>query len=123
MAADATGQRAVVERQQNGAQAQVVEKGVVTDAFGSPMLYISVTQSELVKTADYENVMLGPVQVAGYVIDGPDDQVKEQIRRLRRMCDESLSEDRQVLYNELQARAAAGTPARQPPTSPLGQSR
>jgi hypothetical protein len=82
------------------------------DVFGTPMLRVSVSQSELIPTAQYANVTLGPVQVVGFIPDGPDDVVKDGLRRLRRLCDESIAEDRETLYREIQARAASGQSTR-----------
>ncbi len=118
--ANPTEQRAVLG-QADGAVETHMDHDWTRGVFGEHMLRVAVSQSELVRTADYENVMLGPVQVVGFIPDGPDEQVKEGIRRLRRLVDESIAEDRQILYNELQARAAAGQPARMPPTAPLGK--
>jgi hypothetical protein len=92
------------------------------DVFGTPLLRVSVSQSELIPTAQYANVTLGPVQVVGFITDGPDEQVKEQLRRLRRLCDESIAEDRQTLYAELQQRAATGQSATSRPPAGGGYS-
>jgi hypothetical protein len=109
MAGEGAQQRATLDR---------VEKTGATDdhdwprdAFGTPLLRVSVSQSELIPTAQYANVTLGPVQIVGFIQDGPDEAVKEQLKRLRRICDELIAEDRQTLYAELQQRAAAGQPA------------
>src|ERR1700757_1751866 len=94
--------------------------GVVRDAFGNPMFCVSVCQSEKVNTGNYGNADIGPVSITGYIPDGPDEVVLGGIRRLRRLVDQSVAEDRAVLWNELQARAAAGQPAVTRPAS-LGQ--
>ena len=93
---------------------------VVRDSFGNPMLKVSVCQNEKVNTGNYGMAEVGPVAITGYIPDGPDDQVMEGIRRLRRLADQSIAEDRAVLWNELQARAAGGQPAVPRPAA-LGQ--
>lgn len=109
MAGEGAAQRATLERADK--TNSIDEHDWPRDVFGTPMLRVSVSQSELIPTQQYANVTLGPVQVVGFIPDGPDEQVREGLRRLRRICDESIAEDRQTLYNELQQRAAGGQPA------------
>jgi hypothetical protein len=63
-------------------------------------MMISVAQSELVPTQQFGNATLGPVQIVGFIDNGTDEQVMESIRRLRKLCDDSIAEDRQTGPNK-----------------------
>ena len=82
------------------------------DVFGQPMLRVSVSRAELVPTVQYGTCTVGPAQVVGFSADGPDESIKGALRRLRKIVEDIISEDRQTLVLEIQARAAAGQPVR-----------
>src|SRR6516225_5178087 len=102
------------ERNQNGVDVWP------RDQFGNPMLMYSRSAAEVVRTADYENATVGPATITGFIVDGPDDQVLAQMRRLDRLVEHDVGEDRQTLWNETQARAAAGQPIQSRPARTLG---
>jgi hypothetical protein len=104
MAGEGVQQKAALEQAQ---KTSLAEELWPRDKFGSPMLRISAAAAELVPTVQFGNATVGPVQVIGFVPDGPDDQVKSGIKRLQRLCEEAVAEDRQTLHEQIRARAGA----------------
>ncbi len=75
------------------------------DAFGSPMIRISCAAAELIPTAAYANVTVGPIVVTRFVVDASDEALTEEIRRTQKICETAVAEDRQTLHEQIRARA------------------
>lgn len=71
---------------------------VPRDEFGTPLVEISCAASELIATANYSNVTIGPVIVRRWVPDGTDDQLSQHIRDTQALCEAAVAEDRQTVH-------------------------
>jgi len=89
-----------------------LRQGWPRDAFGQPLLMFSYSTADVVPTVQYGNASVGPATVTAFVPDGPDEHVLEEMRRIRELAKKIVSEDREILQNEMKARAAAGLPTR-----------
>ncbi len=75
------------------------------DAFGSPMVKISCAAAELIPTAQFANITVGPIVVTRFVIDASEETLMEEIRRTQKLCEAAVTEDRQTLHEQIRARA------------------
>jgi hypothetical protein len=85
-----------------------LRQGWPRDQFGNPLLMYAHSNAEVTPTQQFGNATTGPVTLTAFIVDGPDEQVLAQMRRVRDLVERSLAEDREVLYTELKRRAAGG---------------
>lgn len=71
---------------------------------GLPLVQISFTASELIPTAEYANVVVGPVTVTKFIIDPEDDDdLAEQLNDLAEVVENKcISEQREIVMESLQ---------------------
>jgi hypothetical protein len=77
------------------------------DAMGTPLVRISAASAELVPTVQYGNATIGPVIVERFVPDGDEEAIKVEIKKLQKMVETAVAEDRQTLHEQIRAQASA----------------
>jgi len=105
--AQETAQQKLVRETSAETLRQLFERlGPPRDQFGSPLVRISAASAELVPTQQFGNATVGPVIVERWVVDGGDEAVKAEIKKLQAMVEDAVAEDRQTLHEQIRARAA-----------------
>lgn len=74
---------------------------------GVPMARITCAASELIPTRQYANVIVGPITVTRFVVDGDDDHLRVEINRTQSLCEEAVAEERKTLQGLLRQRVEA----------------
>ena len=86
------------------AREQAEKTGVVgdhewpRDAFGTPLVKVQASASELVATRQYSNVTIGPISVTRFVADQGDEGLMMEIRKTQSLCERAVAEERQTVH-------------------------